>query len=44
MASEPLVVVFVNSSLTKDRTEAPCIESIVLATGPPGKSQFVSFL
>ena len=34
MASEPLVVEFVNSSLTKDRTEAPCIESIVLATGP----------
>ena len=27
-----------SSSLTKDRTQAPCIGSALLATGPPGKS------
>ena len=27
-----------SSSLTRDRTQAPCIGSAVLATGPPGNS------
>ena len=27
-----------SSPLTRDRTQAPCIGSMVLATGPPGKS------
>ena len=31
------------SSLTKDWTQTACIASRVLATGPPGKSQYVSF-
>lgn len=44
VAFEPLVVELVNSSLTRDRTEAPCVGSIVLATGPPGEPQFASFL
>ena len=29
---------FESSSLTRDRTQAPCIGSAVLATGPPGNS------
>ena len=28
-----------SSSLSRDGTRAPCIGSVVLATGPPGKSQ-----
>ena len=28
-----------SSSLMRDRTQAPCIGSAVLATGPPEKSQ-----
>ena len=30
-----------HSSPTKDRTHASCIESILLTTGPPGKSHFL---
>ena len=33
-----------SSSLTRDRTWAPCIESAVLATGPPGNSNNENFL
>ena len=32
-----------SSSLTRGRTQAPCIGSTVLATGPPGKSLDISF-
>ena len=33
-----------SSSLTRDRTWAPCIERAVLATGPPGNSNNENFL
>ena len=32
------------SSLTRDWTHAPCSESTVLTTGPPGKSLYAHFL
>ena len=32
-----------SSSLTRGRTQAPCIGSTVLVTGPPGKSLDISF-
>lgn len=32
------------SSMTRDQTHAPCSTSVVLTTGPPGKSPIISFL